>query len=61
MLGTGMLVLGIPMAVASSLRSYREARDRSFVWTAMVACFLMVLLSLAELAVPGGVIRRLLP
>lgn len=61
MLGTGMLLMGIPAAIGSCMRAHRDARDRGFVRVAVVACVVAVLLSVAELAVPGGVVRHLLP
>ncbi len=61
MLGSGMLILGVPIAIGSCLHAYRDARDRSFVWAATVVCVVAVMLTAAELVIPGGVLRRLLP
>jgi len=56
-----MLILGVPIAIGSCLHAYRDARDRSFVWAATVVCVVAVMLTAAELVIPGGVLRRLLP
>ena len=61
MLGSGMLVLGIPVAIGSSLHAYREGTDRGFVRVAIVACVLAILTAAAEILVPGGLLRRFLP
>ena len=60
MLGSGILLLGVPVAIGSCVESYRAAGDRPFVWAAIASCVLLTLLTLAELTVPDGVISRYL-
>ena len=61
MLGSGMLLVGVPMAIGSCLRANREGADRGFALAAIVVCAVAILLTIAELFVPGGVIRPFLP
>jgi len=56
-----MLLVGVPMAIGSCLRANREGADRGFALAAIVVCAVAILLTIAELFVPGGVIRPFLP
>jgi hypothetical protein len=56
-----MLLLGVPVAIGSCIRAHQEARDRGYVRVAVVACVVAIVLCVAELAIPGGVVRHLLP
>jgi len=61
MLGSGMLIAGVPLAVTASVRAHREGKDRGFVRAAIVACTLAVAGSLLQVFVPGGILRFLVP